>query len=121
MKICYFVPFKILHKIGNAAYKLQLPLEARLHPVFHVSLLKKCISDSQEVTSMIPMPLLTNEYDPLLQPKRILQFRSVLRNGQQIQLLVKWDGLPFDDNTCEDIHHLHESFPQLNLEDKVTL
>lgn len=43
----YVFPFKNLQKIGIAAYKFQLPPKARLHPIFHVSLLKKCINDSQ--------------------------------------------------------------------------
>jgi hypothetical protein len=35
---CYIVPFSILEKCGNVAYKLELPpLLAGVHDIFHVS------------------------------------------------------------------------------------
>lgn len=33
-------PFRILRRVGMVAYELDLPKESRVHPVFHVSLLK---------------------------------------------------------------------------------
>ncbi|KAF3640231.1 putative F-box/LRR-repeat protein 15-like [Capsicum annuum] len=42
----YIGPFKILSRFGKVAYELKLPSDlASVHPVFHVSLLKKCIGD----------------------------------------------------------------------------
>ena len=46
-------PFEILERIGPVAYRLRLPQElSRIHDVFHVSNLKKCLSDE---TQIIPL------------------------------------------------------------------
>ena len=43
-------PYKIRKRIGKLAYKLELPKElAGVHPVFHVSQLRKCLRVPDEV------------------------------------------------------------------------
>ncbi|WMV07609.1 hypothetical protein MTR67_000994 [Solanum verrucosum] len=42
----YIGPYRISKKMGNVAYELELPQElATVHPVFHISMLKKCMGD----------------------------------------------------------------------------
>nr|GEZ61955.1 putative reverse transcriptase domain-containing protein [Tanacetum cinerariifolium] len=42
----YTGPFKVLAKVGTVAYRLKLPQQlSRVHSTFHVSNLKKCLSD----------------------------------------------------------------------------
>ncbi|GJY41954.1 putative reverse transcriptase domain-containing protein [Tanacetum coccineum] len=50
---CYIGPFKIIAKVGTVAYRLELPEQlSRVHSTFHVSILKKCMSDK---TLAIPL------------------------------------------------------------------
>ena len=50
----YYGPYNVLQKIGTMAYKLELPTASRLHPVFHVSCLKKVIGENLPVQTILP-------------------------------------------------------------------
>ena len=55
----YYGPFPIIEKLGTVAYKLQLPDMARIHPVFHVSLLKPFVGiPVASSLNLPPTPLL---------------------------------------------------------------
>jgi hypothetical protein len=50
-------PFMIFDKINDFAFRLQLPLDMHIHPMFHVSLLKACASTSIPNRVFMPPPL----------------------------------------------------------------
>ena len=50
----YYGPYKVLQKIGTMAYKLELPASSRVHPIFHVSCLKKVIGENLPVQTILP-------------------------------------------------------------------
>lgn len=44
----YYRPYEITKKIGQVAYDLKLPEDIKIHPIFHVSLLKKVVAPNAE-------------------------------------------------------------------------
>nr|GFC12384.1 putative reverse transcriptase domain-containing protein [Tanacetum cinerariifolium] len=49
----YVGPFKVLKRVGDVAYKLDLPEElSRVHNTFHMSNLKKCHADEPLVVPL---------------------------------------------------------------------
>ena len=46
----YVGPYEILKRVGKVAYELKLPSElVSVHPVFHISMPKKCIGDPESI------------------------------------------------------------------------
>ncbi|PHU11921.1 hypothetical protein BC332_18851 [Capsicum chinense] len=69
-----------------------------------------------------PIDLIGQDSSLLLTPENILEQRIITKGGHQItQFLVKWQGLPPSEATWEDLPTLTHQFPDLNLEDKVSL
>ena len=60
--------FRILQKVGTLAYKLLLPDGVKIHPVFHVSQLKKHLG--QRAVPEQGLPLISDDAKFVLNPRR---------------------------------------------------
>ncbi|XP_073020876.1 uncharacterized protein [Primulina eburnea] len=79
----YVGPFEILDKIGDRAYRLALPPDLdRVHNVFHVSMLRKYLSNPSHVLRYESLDFLPNlSYEKV--PVQILDRKfKVLRNKE---------------------------------------
>ena len=107
----YYGPYKVLQNIGTMAYKLDLPTSSRVHPIFHVSCLKKVISENLLVQTILPE--LDEEGKIILEPEAVTETRTrQLRNRSISEYLIKWKNLPTEDSTWEDENFIQKQ-PEL--------
>jgi hypothetical protein len=88
------------------------PSLARIHDVFHVSVLRKYIPDVTHVLDWNALQVADGQL--ALEPVRILQQRTLTLRGRTIeQARVQWD--PNDDSsaTWEDADRLRDAYPYL--------
>eukprot|EP00253_Pinus_taeda_P005471 PITA_05471 len=107
----FYEPYQVLQRIGEVAYKLALPPTPKIHPVFHVSCLKKVIGNNCRIqTSLLE---LDEEGSIWIQPEQVLDTRVKQLRGRMIkEVLVKWKDTSLDDATWEPTTILQQ-FPQL--------
>ncbi|KAA8525965.1 hypothetical protein F0562_007935 [Nyssa sinensis] len=117
----FFGPFKVLEKVGNVAYKLDLPAGSQIHNVVHVSRLRKFLGNIRPV-STVPPPV-ADDSTILPQPKTILARREIQKGKYRprTEILVKWRGTTAEDATWENAWRFSKSYPNFVLEDKAGL
>jgi len=107
----YYVPYKVLQRIGSMAYKMELPPSSHVHPIFYVSCLKKVIENNIPVQTILPE--INEEGKIILKPETILEIRiKQLRNWAIKEYLIKWNNLPAEEATWED-EFLLKKYPWL--------
>ena len=96
----YVGPYKIFKRIGKVAYELELQAKlAAVHPVFYISLLKKCVSDLASIVPLESVAVKDNlSYEDV--PVEILE-RPVrrLRNKEVASVKVLWRSLSIEGAT----------------------
>ncbi|OMP01306.1 hypothetical protein CCACVL1_03121 [Corchorus capsularis] len=110
----------IVRKLGPVAYELQLPADAKIHPVFHVSLLKKCHGSPD--ANFTPLPSTFVDDQPVLEPNAILDTRQTMLHGTTAtQYLIQWKNFANTEATWEWEDDMKATYPLFSLEDKVAL
>nr|GEW19278.1 putative reverse transcriptase domain-containing protein [Tanacetum cinerariifolium] len=110
----YIGPFKVLVKVGAIAYRLKLPQQlSRVHSTFHVSNLKKCLSDEP-----LAIPLDELHIDDKLhfvkEPVEIMD-REIkrLRQSRIPIIKVRWNSKRGPEFTWEREDQFKQKYPHL--------
>ncbi|XP_076930678.1 uncharacterized protein LOC143595579 [Bidens hawaiensis] len=109
-------PFRILPRVGEVTYRLDFPDElAGIHPTFHVSHLRKCLSDGETY-----VPLGDIELDSMLkyieEPIAILDHQERrLRDKVVRQVKAQWRNRRGSKATWDSEDEMMKLYPQLSL------
>ena len=106
----YCGPFRVLKRIGEYAYRLELPKHVRVHSVFHVSLLKPFIPDNfLRLRDFIPIDE-TGSF--VVFPECLIDTKVKQLRGREIKdYLVKWASYPVEEATWMSLDELRRDFP----------
>ena len=88
------------------AFRLDLPEQVGIHPVFHVSQLKPYVSSSTPTVVTSPPPVYADRRGAYYEVETIL---GKQRRGRKWYYLIKWAGYDDSDNSWEeyaDVRHL---------------
>ncbi|GKD58195.1 hypothetical protein Tco_1295704 [Tanacetum coccineum] len=110
----YIRPFKILERIGPVAYKLKLPEElSNVHSTFHISNLKKCLSDESHVIPMKELRL-DDKLNFVEEPVEIMDREVKQLKKSHIPIIkVRWNSKRGQEFTWEREDQIRAKYPHL--------
>ncbi|KAI3735903.1 hypothetical protein L6452_15427 [Arctium lappa] len=110
----YIGPYKVIARVGKVAYRLELPDELSLiHNTFHVSQLRKCVTDETVV-----IPLEDIQIDERLnyveKPIAIIERKTKTLRNKVISLVkVQWQHRKGSEWTWEPETEMRKDYPEL--------
>ena len=111
----YVGPYEIIRRVGKVAYELGLPKEMELvHPVFHVSMLRKCVGDPNAIVPLEVVGVVEDNLTYEEVPVQILD-RQVkrLRNKEVASVKVLWRNQQVESATWEAEADMQRRYPYL--------
>ena len=108
----YTGPFKIIQVVSPVAYKLDLPNDwtsrKRIHPVFHVSLLKKYNRNDSDSSTEEKQDIV--EVDDAEDREYVVDkiISQRITKDKQVEYLVTWKGYPESEATWETTENVKD-------------
>uniref|UniRef100_A0A2N9EG40 Reverse transcriptase domain-containing protein n=1 Tax=Fagus sylvatica TaxID=28930 RepID=A0A2N9EG40_FAGSY len=123
----YVGPFEILERVGLVAYKLALPPAlSGIHNVFHISMLRRYVSDPTHILSYEPLQVQDDlSYEEM--PMKILDRKDQVLRNKTIRLVkVLWRNHSTGEASWERVDEMQSKYPHLfqngdNLQECYTL
>ena len=101
----YWNPFPVKQKVGQSSYKLELPPQTRIHPVFNSNVLKRAATDffpGQQLQNKPPLDIIKGQEEYKV---KAIPDKKIKRNG--IQYRVKWKR--HEETTWESTSNLRQA------------
>nr|GEX97407.1 putative reverse transcriptase domain-containing protein [Tanacetum cinerariifolium] len=110
----YIGLFKVLSKVGNVAYRLELPQQlSQVHNTFHVSNLKKCLSDESLVIPLDELRI-DDKLHFMKEPVEVMDREIKQLKRSHIPIIkVRWNSKRGSEFTWEREDQFKQKYPHL--------
>jgi len=124
-------PLRVIKQVGTRAYKVELPPNSRIHPVFHASLLEPYRKSKDPEREVQKPEMETLEEEENWEVREIVESRrNGRKRGRPVEYLVLWEGYPDEEATWEPYEHLkgtsedrlkefHRKYPEAERDSRV--